>query len=32
MRGRVDKMKIYLDIYYKIDVIRKVQHDKPSKE
>ena len=30
--GRVDEMKMYLDIYYTINFIRKVQNNKPSKE
>ena len=30
--GRDDKMKMYLDIYYAINFIRKVRHNKPSKE
>ena len=30
--GCVDKMKMYLDIYYAINFIRKVQCNKPSKE
>lgn len=30
--GRVDKMKMHLDIYYTINFIRKVQNNKPSKE
>ena len=30
--GCVDKMKMYLDIYYAINFIRKVRHNKPSKE
>ena len=30
--GGVHKMKIYFDNYYAINFIRKVQHNKPSKE
>ena len=30
--GGADKVKIYFDIYYAINFIRKVQHNKPSKE
>ena len=30
--GRDDKINMYLDIYYAINFIRKVQHNKPSKE
>ena len=30
--GGVDKVKIYFEIYYAINFIRKVQHNKPSKE
>ena len=29
--GRVDKVKMYLDIYYTINFIRKAQHNNPSK-
>ena len=30
--GHVDKVKMGLDIYYAINFIREVQHNKPSKE
>ena len=30
--GHNNKMKMYLDIYYTINFIRKVQHNLPSKE
>lgn len=30
--GCVDKVKMYLDIYYTINFVRTVQHSKPSKE
>ena len=30
--GRVLKVKVLLDIYYAKNAIRKVQHNKPSKE